>query len=147
MKSEHRTVKSASSDYHALSLFLMMNDAAKLFLTEPLADLQKLLGTARQHSAEKLLLLAGKKIIYRANGKLSPPLNDKPLHFAQTQALAQALLGPPHDNELEETGSTEFEFPLEGNRNGSSESAAGLPASIRINIFYGEGAHNIIITL
>lgn len=106
----------------------------KLFIDDPEADLARLVDVARRLGAGRLLLLAGKYPVCRINGQLSHPLVDEKLHFQQTEALVNALLDVPEKQQLDEKGEIEI------NRSIAS-------ASVNINIFYGDGSHNLVVFL
>lgn len=116
------------------SLFMMTSHSDELFCNAPLPDLNHLIIEGRAKSASRILILAGKPLLFRINGELTPPLNPTPLHFKQTQSLAGALLSPEQVLILDEAGAVEIQY-----------SGADIPAAI--NIFFGDGAHNLIVFL
>lgn len=116
-----------------------------LFQSDPLADLLRLIQMAQTQRARRLLILSGKPVALRIGHDLSK-ITDYALHFNQTESLAKALLSPSQIQDLDKDGAVEFDFPIDqiSNSNGSSLES-GSAGQVRINIFYGEGAHNVIV--
>lgn len=107
----------------------------------PLADLDSLIRTARNAGATRLLILAGKPIVCRVDGKLSEPLFPGRLHFSQTEALVRAVLQEEQTASLDADGSIEFSYSPSSDEDSSSHSP------VVITIFYGDGAHNLVVHL
>lgn len=123
--------------------FFMSNPAEipqnELFTTAtPLADLDRLVALAREQGASKLLILAGKPVLARVNGRLSDPLLPGRIHFRQSELLAAALLSPEAAERLDQEGSVEIDYS-------PAAPAGALP--LRINVFFGDGAHNLVVFL
>ncbi len=114
----------------------MTSDENPLFYLDPLADLAKLIQEAQDRKASRLLILAGKSIVCRVEGKLSPPMLPERIHFRQTQALADALLNEEQQHKLDADGSVEIDYKVDGQ-----------PEPLSMNIFFGDGAHNVVVFL
>src|SRR5690606_35921011 len=114
--------------------FMPLDDTA-LFLDDPLRDLEALIDESREQEASRLLILAGKPIVCRVAGKLSPPMRPEKIHFRQTEALAAALLTEDQQGELDKSGAVEITY------------LARSGESFAMNIFFGDGAHNAIVFL
>lgn len=70
----------------------------------------------------------------RIGRELQPPLENKPLTFHETQALAEQLLTPAEIQLMNEKGNVETTFCVSG-------------VSGRLTVFYGLGAHNLVFYL
>lgn len=122
------------------------NPQPELFTGEsPLAQLNTLITAAQASKATRLLLLAGKPILCRINGQLSDPIKSERLHFRQTQALVHTLLTEEQITTLDKDGAIEIEYYLTTNPNQPAQPQQTKP--VQINIFYGDGAHNLIVFL
>jgi len=97
-------------------------------------DLEKLLATAASAGASKLLLMAGQPPLMRVGPQLSPPLSPEPLHWNDTEKLAEELLPEAVATRLKEHGSAEVPFQRAG--------VAG-----EVTIFFGNGCHNLVFHL
>ena len=118
-----------------------------LFQTDPLADFLRLIENARAKRARRLLILSGKPVVFRIGNDLLKVTNYN-LHFNQTESLANVLLSPSDAQLLEKDGAVEFEFDIEKDNNSNGISSSGMnDHPIRINIFFGEGAHNVVVFL
>lgn len=108
--------------------------------TAPVAELDVLIQSAINAGATRLLILAGKPVVCRIDGKLSEPMFPGRLHFRQTEALTKAVLNEQQMSLLDADGSVEFTYqPLEENSNRHSP--------VLITVFFGDGAHNLVIHL
>ena len=96
-------------------------------------DLEKLLQTAMAAGASKLLLMAGQPPLMRVRSELSPPLAPDPLHWEETEKLAEQFLAE-RMTRLDENGSAEVTFQVGG-------------VSGDVTIFYGNGCHNLVFHL
>lgn len=105
-----------------------------LFVNNAVSDLESLITEAEKLNARRLLLLAGKHPVCRVGTQLSPPLRTERLHFKQTQNLVQSILSPNQVVELDNAGEIDAEITI-GSR------------SYSVNIFFGDGSHNVIIYL
>ena len=113
---------------------MSLEDTKSLFTEQPVVDLAELIQRARDLKATRLLLLAGKAPVCRIGEQLSPPLTNERLHFSQTESLANAVLSETQKQELDKSGSIEFELSLESGTH-------------QCSVFYGNGSHNIIVFL
>lgn len=77
-------------------------------------------------------------MLARVNGSLTEPLFPGRIHFRQTELLAAAILPADCEETLNRDGSVEFDY--------SPATPADAPA-VRINIFFGDGAHNLVVFL
>ena len=103
---------------------------------DSLADLDALIALARVAGATRLLILPGKPVVYRVGGQLSEPVMAGRVHFSQTERLIAALLSDEQKADLDVNGDLDMNYP---------PSDGGEP--VQIQVFYGDGAHNLVIFL
>lgn len=118
----------------------MALDENALFIYDPLRDLDTLLEEARDRGASRLLILAGKAVVCRIAGKLSPPMRPGNLHFRQTESLVHALLNENQQAELDKSGAVEIDYKTPPGNNSEKP-------PVKMNIFFGDGAHNAVVFL
>ncbi len=105
-----------------------------MFVTNPITDLNNLIETARAKGVSRVLILAGKPLLWRVGTELSPPVSPQPIHFRQTEALALAILSAEQTAELDKEGAVEIDYESPNQ-------------AVRINIFFGDGSHNFVVFL
>lgn len=94
----------------------------------PLAEFLRL---AVQKRASTVLYLVGSPPVMRIGRELQPPLEERPLTFHETQALAETLLSPAEMQIVNEKGNVETTFDVEG-------------ITGHLTVFYGLGCHNLV---
>ncbi len=109
--------------------------------TAPVAELDILIQSAVNGGATRLLILAGKPIVCRIDGKLSEPMFPGRLHFSQTEALTKAILTDEQMAHLDVDGSVDFTYQPPPDENSTPYSP------VLITVFFGDGAHNLVIHL
>lgn len=109
---------------------------------DALRDLDTLIASARSQNASKLLILAGKPIVCRIDGQLSEPILPGRVHFNQTERLVTALLSAEQHVTLDTDGAVEIDYTPATNGNDGTTAK-----SVRINNFFGDGAHNLVVFL
>jgi len=97
-------------------------------------DLAWLVALAQSRGASRLLILSGKPLVARKNGELTPPLLPSRVHFSQVERLVSALLTQQQHDALNRDGELELVHDFRGR-------------PCPVTVFYGDGAHNIIIHL
>ncbi len=96
--------------------------------------LEEFLRLAAERGASTVLYLVGRPPVMRIGRELQPPLENKPLTFHETQALAVQLLTPAELQLMNEQGNVETSFCVGG-------------ISGRLTAFFGLGSHNLVFYL
>ena len=115
-----------------------------LFLGEgALAELDALITSAIAGGASRLLILAGKPVVCRIDGKLSDPLLPGRVHFSQTERLVASLLTAEQHATLDKDGAVEIDYSPGTAITGSN--GAAVSSLVKINVFFGDAAHNLVV--